>query len=155
MYCHGSYISDTSTNPINPINKFNDCNLSEPVIGYARVLKHPAYLWRLTATHPGCTVNLYHDNVSRAFLQLNHHPDIDRGNFSLHGNMMIVSVDGSPFLWWKLWSGQLGPNSLCAVLSCPVGVQTYHLTRSTQGGALPPLCFTTCVSLYTLHYYYC
>ena len=43
MYRHGSYISNSFTNPI---NKLVDCNLSEPAIDYAWVLKHQAaYLW--------------------------------------------------------------------------------------------------------------
>ena len=39
MYQHGSYISESSTNPI---NKLVNCRLSEPAIGYAWVLKHHA-----------------------------------------------------------------------------------------------------------------
>ena len=90
MYRHGSYISDDSTNPINTLV---DCDLSEPAIGYAWVLKnHAAYLWRLAATYPGCTIDSYDDDVSGAFPQLTHHPDIARGNVSLHDDKMIVSI---------------------------------------------------------------
>ena len=90
MYRHGSYLSETSTNPI---NNLVDCALSEPSIGYATVLKkHAAYLWRIAATYPGCTINSYDDDISGAFPQCTHHRDIARGNTSLHGNKMIVSV---------------------------------------------------------------
>ena len=42
MYRHGSYISDSSTNPI---NNLVNCGLSEQAIGYVWVLKHhTAYL---------------------------------------------------------------------------------------------------------------
>ena len=42
MYRHGSYISESSTDPA---HKLVDYDLSEPVIGYKRVLKHHvAYL---------------------------------------------------------------------------------------------------------------
>ena len=65
MCCHGSYLSEASTNPI---NNLVDCKLSEPAIGYATVLKqHTAYLWRIAATYPGCTINLYDDGVSGVF----------------------------------------------------------------------------------------
>ena len=89
MYWHSSYISDAFANPI---NKLVYCNLSEPAIGYARRLKHHiAYLWRLAAMCPGCTVDSYDDNVSGVFPQLMHHPDIARGDVSLHDNKMIMS----------------------------------------------------------------
>ena len=90
MYRHGSYLSEASTNLI---NNLVDCKLSEPAIGYATVLKmHTVYLWRIAATYPGCTINLYDDDVSGVFPQCTHHPDIARGNASLHGNKMIASV---------------------------------------------------------------
>ena len=54
------------------------------MIGYARVLKHhTVYLWRLVATYLGCTIDSYDNNVSGAFPQLTHHPDITRNNISL------------------------------------------------------------------------
>ena len=90
MYRHGSYLSEASTNPINILV---DCELSEPAIGYVTVLKeHAAYLWRIAATYPSCTIDLYNDDVSGAFPQCTHNPDIARGNTSMHGNKMIVSV---------------------------------------------------------------
>ena len=55
MCCHGSYISYLFTNPI---NQLVDCKLSELAIGSAKALEHrAAYLWRLTATYPGCIVD--------------------------------------------------------------------------------------------------
>ena len=90
MYRHGSYISEVSKNPI---NKLVNCALSEPAIGYAHVLRdHAAYLWRLAAQYPGCTIDSYNDDISGAFLQVTHHPDIARANVSLHGDKMIVAV---------------------------------------------------------------
>ena len=90
IYCHGSYLLEASTNLI---NNLVDCELSKPAIGYATVLKmHAAYLWRIAATYLGCTINLYNGDVSRAFPQCTHHPNIARGNTSLYGNKMIVSV---------------------------------------------------------------
>ena len=90
MYRHGSFLSESSTNPI---NKLVDCELSEPAIRYKTVLKqHTAFLWRIAATYPGCIIDSYNDDVSRAFPQYTHHPDIARGYVSLHGNKMIVSV---------------------------------------------------------------
>ena len=90
MYRHGSYISELSTNPINTLV---DCDLSEPAIGYAWVLKHHAtYLWRLAATYPGCTIDSYNNNVGGVFPQITHPSDITRGNVSLHDKKMIVSV---------------------------------------------------------------
>ena len=66
MYHHGSYISEDSAHPI---NKLVDWNLSELAIGYANVLKkHAAYLWRLAAQYPGCTIDSYDDDISGAFL---------------------------------------------------------------------------------------
>ena len=66
IYRHGGYISYSSTNPI---NQLVDCELSEPAIGYAKVLEHhAAYLWRLEATYPGCTVDSDDNNVNGAFL---------------------------------------------------------------------------------------
>lgn len=50
-------------------------------------------------------MDLYDDNVSGAFLQLNHHIDTTRGNTSLHGNKIIVSKalhfgwNNSPASW--------------------------------------------------------
>ena len=102
MYCHGSYLLEASTNPI---NNLVDCKLSEPAIGYATVLKmHTAYLWRIAATYPGCTIDSYNDNVSGAFPQCTHHPDITRGNASLYGNKLIISVA-------LHFSGNYGPHS--------------------------------------------
>ena len=90
MYRYRSYILDSSTNPI---NKLVDCELSDPAIGYGKVLEHhAAYISRLAATYPGCIVDSYDDDVSGAFPRLTHHPDINRGNISLHRDKMIVSV---------------------------------------------------------------
>ena len=90
MYRHGSFISEYSTNPI---NKLVNCELSKPAIGYATVLKqHAVYLWQMVETYPDCTILLYNDDISGAFPQCTHHPDIARGNVSLHGNKMIVGV---------------------------------------------------------------
>ena len=90
MYRHGSYISKDSTHPI---NKLVDCELSKPAIGYAHVLQdHSGYLWRLSAQYPGCTIDSYDDDVSGAFPQVIHHPDIARANVSIHGDKMIVAV---------------------------------------------------------------
>ena len=90
MYRHGSYLSKVSTNPI---NNLVNCELSEPAIGYATVLKeHAAFLWWIAATYPGCAINSYNDDVSRVFPQCTHHPNIARGNVSLHSNKIIVSV---------------------------------------------------------------
>ena len=90
MYCHGSYLSEASTNLI---NNLVNCKLSEPAIGYAMVLKkHAAYLWQIAATYPGCTIDSYNNDVSGAFPQCTHHLDIAKSNTSLHGNKMIVSV---------------------------------------------------------------
>ena len=90
MYCHSSYLSEVSTNPI---NNLVDYKLSEPAIECATVLKdHAAFLWRMVATYPGCTIDLYDNDVNGAFPQCTHHPDIARGNVSLHGNKIIVSV---------------------------------------------------------------
>ena len=67
MYRHGSYLSEASTNPINSLV---NCELSEPAIGYTTVLKeHAASLWRIAATYPGCTIDLYNDDVSEVFPQ--------------------------------------------------------------------------------------
>ena len=75
------------------INKLVDCGLSEPHIGYANVLQdHAAYLWQLAAQYPGCTIDSYHDDVSGAFPQVIHHPDIARANVSIHSNKMSVTV---------------------------------------------------------------
>ena len=77
----------------NPNNKLVGYKLSEQATGYARVLQcHTAYILRLVATYLGYMVNLYNNNVSGAFLQLNHHPDIAPGNISLQGNKIIVFV---------------------------------------------------------------
>ena len=90
MYRHGSYLSEVSTNLI---NNLVDCELSEPAIRYATVLKeHTAYLWRIAATYPGCTIDSYDYDVNEAFPQCTHHPDIATGNVSLHSNKMIISV---------------------------------------------------------------
>ena len=90
MYRHGSYLSETSTNPINNLVNYE---LSEPAIRYTTVLKeHAAFLWQIAANYSGCTTDSYDDDVSGAFPQCTHHPDIARGNVSLHGNKMIVSV---------------------------------------------------------------
>ena len=90
MHHHSRYIFKDSTHPT---NKLVDCELSEPAIGYANVLKeHAAYLWRLVSQYPGCTINLYNDNISGAFFQGKHHPDVTRGNVSVHANKMIVAV---------------------------------------------------------------
>ena len=90
MYCQGSYISEDFTHLI---NKLVDCELNEPAIGYVNVLKeHAAYLWRIAAHYPGCTIDSYNDDVSRIFPQVNHHPDVARGKVSVHGNRMIVAV---------------------------------------------------------------
>ena len=103
MYLHSSYITESSTNPI---NKLVDCNLSEPATGYPWVLKHQAaYLWRLAVIYLGCTIDLYDDNVSVAFLQLTHHPDITRGNINLRDNKIIVSAA-------LHFGGNYGPASL-------------------------------------------
>lgn len=126
MCCHGSYISSTSTNQN---NRLVDCKLCEPVIGYVIDLElYESYLWKLGATYPSCTVELYDNNISGAFLQLNHPPNIARGNISLHGNKIIFLC--SPSLWWKLWSSQLGTNSICTVISYPYNVQS--LMKSTR-----------------------
>ena len=83
MYRYSSYLSEASTNPI---NNLVDCELSEPAIGYTTVLKeHTAYLWRMAATYPGCTIDSYDNDVREAFPQCTHHPDIACGNVSLHG----------------------------------------------------------------------
>ena len=67
MYCHGRYVSETSTNPI---NNLVDCKLSKPAIGYDTVLKkHTSYLWWIAATYLGYTIDLYDDKVSGAFPQ--------------------------------------------------------------------------------------
>ena len=88
--CIGMVVSESSTNSI---NKLVDCKLSEPAIGYTTVLKqHAAFLWHIAAIYPGCNTNSYHDDVSRAFPQCAHHPDVACGNVSLDGNKMIVSV---------------------------------------------------------------
>ena len=90
MYRHGSYILEYS---INLINTLVDCNLRDPTIGYAWVLKHhAAYLLQLAATYPSCTIDSYNNDVSVVFLQLTHHPDIARENVKLHDNKMIVSI---------------------------------------------------------------
>ena len=90
MYWHGSFLSES---PTNPVNKLVDYDLSKPAIGYATVLKqHTAFLWRMAATYPGCTIDSYNDDVSGAFPHCIHHPDIARGNVSLQGNKIIVSV---------------------------------------------------------------
>ena len=91
MYCHDSYLSEEAST--NPINNLVDCELSEPAIGYTRILKeHAAYLLQITATYSGCTIDSYDDKVSGAFPQCTHHLDIIRGNTSMHGNRMIVSL---------------------------------------------------------------
>lgn len=90
MYCHGSYLLGASTNSI---NNLVNCKLSEPAIGYATVLKqHAAYLWRIAATYPGCTIDSYDNEVSGVFPLCTYYLDIARDNTSLHGNKMIVSV---------------------------------------------------------------
>ena len=90
MYRHGSYVTAASTNPINTLV---DCKLSEPGICYATILKkHTGFLWRIACTYPGCTIDSYDDDVSGAFPQCTHHPDVARGNASIHGNKLIVSV---------------------------------------------------------------
>ena len=62
MYYHGSYNSNSYTNLTNQIV---NCKLSEPTIGYENILEHyAAYLQRLAATYPGCTVDSYDDNIS-------------------------------------------------------------------------------------------
>ena len=90
MYRHGSYISEDSTHPI---NKLVDYELSEPAIGYVHVLRgHTTYLWRLATQYPGYTIDSYDNNISGAFPQVNHHPNIARANVSIHGDKMIVAV---------------------------------------------------------------
>ena len=90
MYHHGSYLLEASTNPI---NNFVNCEHNEPEIGYTTVLKeYAAFLWQIASTYPGCTINLHDNDVSGAFQQCTHHSDIVRGNVSLHGNKMIISV---------------------------------------------------------------
>ena len=90
MYRQGTYLLEASANPI---NNLVDCELCETAIGYALVLKeHTAFLWEIAATYLGCTIHLYNDDVSGAFPQCTHHPDIARGNVSMHGNKIIVSV---------------------------------------------------------------
>ena len=90
IYRHESFFSESSTNPINKSVNFE---ISKPAIKYTTVLKqHASFLWRIVATYPDCTINLYNDDVNGAFSQCTHHPDIACGNVSLHGNKMIVSV---------------------------------------------------------------
>ena len=106
IYHHGSYISSTSTNPI---NKLVDCKLSEPAIGYTRVLDlHTVYCWKLAATYPDYMVSSYDSDVSGAFQQLNYPPDIARRNVSLLGNKIIVSVA-------LHFGGNYGPASLKSI----------------------------------------
>ena len=48
MYCHGSFLFKSSTNPI---NKLVDYKFNKTIIGYTTVLKqHVALFWRITAT---------------------------------------------------------------------------------------------------------
>ena len=90
MYRLGSYISEDSTHPI---NKLVDCELIEPAIGYVHVLRdHAAYLWRVAPQYPGCTIDSYDTNISGAFPQVIHHPDIARANVSIRGNKIVVTV---------------------------------------------------------------
>ena len=90
MNQHSSYISEDSTHPI---NKLVNCELSEPAIGYTHILReYNAYLWRLAAQYPGCTIDSYNNNINGVFPQVNHHPDIARVNVSIYGNKMIVVV---------------------------------------------------------------
>ena len=78
---------------MHPFNKLVSYEPSKPAISYAHVLEnHTVYLWRLTAQYPGCSIDSYDDNVSGAFLQVNHHTDVARANVSIHGNKMIVAV---------------------------------------------------------------
>ena len=60
------------------------------------VLKqHTVFLWQMTAGYPDCTINSYNDDVSGAFPQCTHHPDIGRGNVSQHGNRKLdCALDG-------------------------------------------------------------
>ena len=89
FFCHCYILAD----PAHPTNKLVDRELSEPAIEYANILKeHAAYLWHLAAQYLGYTIDSYDYNISGAFSQVNYHPDVARGNISIHGNKMIVVV---------------------------------------------------------------
>ena len=78
---------------MNLLNRLVKVNITEPEIDYGTTLHNfCCFLWRLAITFPGKIFDLYNDDVSGAFTQLEFHPDVARANVSIYNNTMIAST---------------------------------------------------------------
>lgn len=90
VYKHGSYIPHLW---FHLINMLVNISLSEQQIAYRTVLhKHCTYLCRIAATYPNFIIEIYGNNVSVSFPQINLHSDPSRENMSLYHTMIIVLI---------------------------------------------------------------